>query len=379
MCGLLAGGCAVIGDIREESKVNVEKHDKAMRTEEAPPEEFAWHRPSEAPFRLAGFAWFRQDGAYRRMPLEPQWPITEAVDKLANCTSGGQVQFRTDSRKLAVRVELAAAATMDHMPQTGAASFDCYIGPPGHQRYVKTSRFGWGGTSYTCPLFEFPEREMRNVTLNFPLYQGVKEVHVGLEPGAKIMAPPAYEDDRPIIVYGTSITQGGCAERPGIAYTNILSRKLNRPFINLGFSGSGRGEPEMARIIATIPNPGCFVLDYEANAAGKQLENTLDEFVTILREAHPEVPILVVSRIPWARDLISSTQMADRVHKRDFQRDLFEGRRVAGDENIRFLDGETLLPDDPNECTVDGVHATALGFWQMARAMEPVLRGLLGP
>jgi hypothetical protein len=288
------------------------------------------------------------------------------------------VQFRTDSRKLSVRVQLVAKATMDHMPQTGAAGFDCYIGPAGEQFYVKTTRFGWGGSEYTCPLFEFGEREMRNVTLNFPLYQGIKEVHVGLEPDATIEAPPPYVDDRPIIVYGTSITQGGCAERPGIAYTNILSRKLNRPFVNLGFSGSGRGEPEMARIIATIPDPACFVLDYEANAAGPQLEATLEDFVTILREAHPDVPILVVSRIPWARDLISHTQMKDRLHKRDFQRGVVEGRRAAGDANIYFLDGEMLLPDDPYECTVDGAHATALGFWQMARAMEPVLREILG-
>ena len=144
------------------------------------------------------------------------------------------------------------------------------------------------------------------------------------------------------------------------------------------FSGSGRGEPEVARTIATIPNPGCFVLDYEANAAGPQLEATLDEFITILREAHPDVPILVVSRIPWARDLISPSQMKDRVHKRDFQRDLVERRRAAGDENLHFLDGAELLPEDPTECTVDGAHATDLGFWQMARALEPVLRGILG-
>jgi hypothetical protein len=376
--GLMACGCSILTRVPEESRMGAEKHDKAMRTTETEGDGLAWHLPSEAPFRLAGFAWFEKDGVYRRMPVDPQWPLSEAVDNLANCTSGGQVQFRTNSRKVSVRVQLAAKSSMDHMPQTGAAGFDCYVGPPGQQRYVSTTRFGWGSDSYTCPMFDLPERRMRNVTLNFPLYQGVKDVQIGLEPDAKIEAPPAYADGRPIIVYGTSITQGGCASRPGMAYTNILSRHLNRPFINLGFSGSGRGEPEVARTIATIPNPGGFVLDYEANAAGGQLEATLDEFIKILREAHPDVPILVVSRIHWARDLISPTQAEDRERKRDFQRDLVERRRAGGDENLYFLDGGTLLPEDFEECTVDGAHPTDLGFWHIARRLEPVLCGLLG-
>jgi len=357
--------------------MNVQKHDKAMRPKETEGGDLAWRAPPEPPLRLAGFAWFAQDGLYRRMPVRPQWPLPEAVDNLANCTGGGQVQFRTDSRKVAVRVQLAAPASSDHMPQTGVAGFDCYVGPPGEQRYVSTTRFPWGADSYTCPMFELADRAMRNVTLNFPLYQGVKEVHVGLEPDATVEAPPPYEDGRPIVVYGTSITQGGCAARPGMAYTNILSRHLNRPFINLGFSGSGKGEPEVARTIATIPEAAAFVLDYEGNAGGGLLEQTIGEFIDILRERHPAAPILVVSKIRMAREFASPGGAADREAKRDFQRDLVEERRAAGDQNLHFLDGAQLLAEDFEECTVDGVHPTDLGFWQMARALEPVLRGIL--
>jgi hypothetical protein len=349
-----------------------------MRPNESEGEGLTWHAPSEPPFRLAGFAWFQHDRAYRRLPVRPKWPLPKAVDDLANCPSGGQVQFQTDSRKLAVKVQLAGPAGLDHMPQTGVAGFDCYVGRPKEQRYWSTTRFQFQAASYTCYLFDLPQRETRNVTLNFPLYQGVKEVLVGMEAGAQVQAPPPYYDNRPIVVYGTSITQGGCAARPGMAFTNILSRRLNRPFVNLGFSGSGRGEPEVARTIAEIPDPACLVLDYEGNAGGGLLEQTLGGFIDILREAHPETPILVVSRIRMAPDCFSLSGARDRDGKRGFQRRTVQGRRAAGDANIHFLDGARLLGGDFDECTVDGVHPTDLGFWRMAKGLEPVLKDILG-
>src|SRR5690606_22957788 len=105
--------------------------------------------------------------------------------------------------------------------------------------------------------------EMRMITLNFPLYQGVQEIEIGLSPDAQLIAPTPYIDDRKVIVYGTSITQGGCAARPGMSYTNILSRMINYEFINLGFSGNGQGEPELSHIISQIERPALLVLDYE--------------------------------------------------------------------------------------------------------------------
>ena len=338
----------------------------------------SWHVPTETPFRLAGFAWFEQDRLYRRLPLEPRWALPEGVDALANSTAGGQVQFQTDSPKLAVRVELAAPANMNHMPATGQCGFDCYIGPPKQQRYCNTTKYDHRQTSYECALFELATSDMRNVTLNFPLYQGVREVLVGLTPGVQVIAPPPYDDERPVVVYGTSITQGGCAARPGMAYTNILSRRLNRPFVNLGFSGSGRGEPEVARTMATIDDPACYVLDYEANASAEQrLEKTLDDFIDILRDAHPHTPILVVSRVRFAAESFASDAVHDRLKRRDFQQRTVEARRAAGDNRVFFHDGADLLGTDFDECTVDGAHPTDFGFWRMAQALAPVLETIL--
>lgn len=355
------------------------KDDRAVMANEEANNLLKWHAPTKEPFRLAGFAWFRHDRVYRRFPVKPQWPLPEPVDDLANRTAGGQIQFRTDSPKLFVRARLAAPANMNHMPATGQCGFDCYIGPPKQQRYCSTTKYDHTQTSYECMLFDLAPSEMRNVTLNFPLYQGMKEVLVGLTPNARIEAPPPYDDDRPVVVYGTSITQGGCAARPGMAYTNILSRRLNRPFINLGFSGSGKGEPEVARTMAEIPNPACFVLDYEANAwVDGILEKTLAEFIAILRAAHPRTPILVVSKIRYAGELFKEEMLQGRLVRRDFQRQMVEDLRGNGDDRILFFDGADMLGEDFDECTVDGAHPTDLGFRRMAQALEPVLEGILG-
>jgi len=339
--------------------------------------ELHWHLPYQEPFALAGFAWFAVDRRYRRLPRNPNYPLPPAVDMLANHTAGGQIRIQTDSSRLAVRVRLAGRSNMDHMPSTGQCGFDLYVGPPGAQRYLNTIRADCRrSTKYEYLLLQTPERAMRNFTLNFPLYQGVKEVSIGLDADAQLAPPPPYAQPGRIVTYGTSITHGGCASRPGCAYTNILSRRLNQEFINLGFSGSGCGEPELAHVMAEIADPACFILDYEANC--QDIHLTLPTFVEILRGAHAETPILVVSRIPFAGEVVHADMLQRRLRNRDFQQNLVETQRQQGDAHIYFTDGANLLGENADECTVDGVHPTDLGFMRMADALEPVLRGIVG-
>ena len=161
-----------------------------------------------------------------------------------------------------------------------------------------------------------------------------------------------------------------------MAYSNILSRRLNMEFVNLGFSGSGRGEPALAKAINQIADPRMIVLDYEANAGGTLME-TLPEFIAILREHDTEVPILVASKIHYAQDLYHPSRLAAQRKSAAAQKALVEKRRAAGDHNIFFLDGETLLGEHAHECTVDGTHPTGLGFLKMADGFEPVIRKIL--
>ena len=340
-------------------------------------EQVIWHHPARPPFRLSGFAWYQQDRVYRRLPVKPAEPLPQAVDALANNTSGGQVSFTTNSRMLKLNVELAGAAMFDHMAPTGVCGFDVYIGQPGRQHFGGVTRFNLSQSAYEAFLFQNLKPSWRTVTINFPLYQGVRKLRIGLEPSARIKAPPPFAHSHPVVIYGTSITQGGCASRPGMAYTSILSRRLNVELINLGFSGSGQAEPEVARMMASIPNPALLAVDCEANCSDAILRGRLPKFIGILRAAHPKTPILLISRIRFARDLMDPNHERQRKKRQVFQRQLVEQMRRKGDRHIHFIDGLTLLGADGEECTVDGVHATDLGFFRIAGVLEPVIRRLL--
>ena len=355
------------------------KYDENMRANERLENGVRWYSPLEEPFRVAGLAWFAEERKYRRLPTLPKGSIPEAVDYLADHPAGGQVRFRTDSGSVSVKVKLKGKADMVHMPATGQCGVDCYMGDFGDVKYVNTTKYDLALTEYELALYQNWPVSMRTITLYLPLYQGVEELWIGLDEQASVLPPPDYVSNKKVVVYGTSITQGGCASRPGMAYTNILSRNIPLEFINLGFSGSGKGEPEVAEVVSQIQDPACLVLDYEANCVSTELfRKTLPEFIRIYRSAHPVTPILVVSRIPYAHDLHDPVYIEAREERKAFQQALVKELRAKGDRHIFFFDGSTLLGGkDFFECTVDGVHPTDLGFLRMARGLEPTLKTLL--
>lgn len=370
-------GVILVAD--KKDNFDIKKIDRNMQYNQSGQSGQKWLSPMQHPFHIAGFAWIDTERVYRRLPQNPVYKITNEIDSLANCTAGGQIRFQTNSSRLSIKVTLSGVADMPHMPPTGQCGFDCYLGMPGESiKYCNTTKYNHKEAVYECLLFDLNEPGMQNVTLNFPLYQGVIEVLIGLDQHAEVLAPPEYRVDKRVIFYGTSITQGGCASRPGMAYTNIISRRINVECINLGFSGNGRGEPDMARIISGIDRPACFVLDYEANCVSKELfHRTLPEFIHILRSAHPDIPILVVSRISYAADITDRDILQTRIQLNEFQREIVHGLRAKGDNRIFFYDGTNLLGDNFDECTVDGVHPTDLGFMCMADKLTPVLEKIL--
>lgn len=337
-----------------------------------------WHKPDQPPFRLTGFPWFEQEKLFRRLPLNPPETLPKSVDWLANHTAGGQIAFQSNSRHVAVRVKLKGLSDMVHMAATGQCGFDLYIGQPSAMKFHAVTKFDRRFADYEILLFGGPDQVMRTFTLNFPLYEGVEALQIGLDPEAGIEAPPPYSILGRIVFYGTSITQGGCASRPGLAYTNILSRALNAEVVNLGFSGSGRGEPEVCRTFARIKEPRLFVLDYEANSDFEGLQKTLPENLRILRAQHRDVPILVVSGIPCSIEASCPKRWKEYGQRRDLQRLLVETGQKNGDPHLFFLDGSTLLGEDFGEGTVDGRHPNDIGFQRMAAGLEPVVRKILG-
>jgi hypothetical protein len=358
--------------------MKITRCDPSMATRPAPADGMVWYSPAEAPFRLAGFAWFEQEHLYRRLPRKPAPPLPASVDTLAWHTAGGQVAFKTASVRIAIKVRLHKASLFDHMTATGLKGFDLYRGKPGRMQYVATTRFKAQAMAYDATLWNGEQSTLDVCTLNFPLYAGVREVWIGLDKGARVLPPPPYVSADPVVIYGTSITQGGCANRPGMAFSNILSRRLNRPFINLGFSGSGKLEPEVGRHMADAStHPALLVIDADANCGPDLLKERLVPFIGLLRQSHPSVPLLVVSRPPFASDVFQRATHKKWVLARKIQEQAVRRLRKQGDRHIHFLDGSTLMPEAGCESTVDGVHATDLGFWQMAGVLEPVFKRLL--
>ena len=209
-----------------------QKLDQNMALKKADANGIVWFDLKEEPFQLVGFEWIEKDTVYRRLPVKPDWEIRDAVDQLANHTAGGQVRFRTDSRKILLKVELRERSGMYHMPATGQSGFDLYIKDKGIQRYLKTTRFPHDTIRYQVELFNVDEKQLRAFTLNFPLYNGVNSVQIGLEEEAVVKAPLPFTRSGKFVIYGTSITQGGCVTRPGMAYYNIPSRNLVVKFVS---------------------------------------------------------------------------------------------------------------------------------------------------
>ncbi len=357
--------------------IDIKKLDVAMGFANQSLDGMNWYSVDDKPFELTGLYWRRKGGVFRRLPIKTK--ISEGVDDLAWHTAGVMLRFKTDADEIRINASMWRNARMFHMAHVGSMGFDLYIGSAANKFYYASTRFNFQEDSYNVTIFKNEgEKKIREFTLHFPLYSGVEKFAIGLTEGAKVYSPAPWCDNRPIVVYGTSIQQGGCASRPGMCHTNILSRTLNRPFINLGFSGSAKGEPEMAETIAKIKNPAMIILDYDANAGVDGLRKTLTKFIDIIRAKHPTTPILLVSRLmqsyEFHRDSYYIQERFDltSIHLAELQR-----RRKAGDKNIHFLDGTTLFGADPSECTVDGCHATDLGFYQIAKHMAPVIENIL--
>lgn len=334
--------------------------------------DISWHQFAEAPFKVSGLAWFSQDKSLCRMPLTSLEKLPAAVKGLSEDPAGGQIRFQTDSPFLSVKASLNGRANMAHMPATGQYGVDCYWGKEGEPlKFIGVTKYDISKDGYECAFFKGRSGEMRNVVLNLPLYGGLKDLQIGLAPGAKILPPPPYAIAAPVVIYGTSITQGACASRPGTCFTNILSRRLNVEFINLGFSGNGRGQPEVVEVIAQIKPAAMFIIDYVANWT--QPEKTFPEMVKTIRASHPDTPILVLSQIPFDDP---NSRGGSRFAVDFLSRQVAEFKK-AGDNNIHFYDMDGALKDSFEDCTVDGVHPNDLGHYKMADALCPVVKEIL--
>jgi hypothetical protein len=321
---------------------------------------------------------------FDRLPSGAKGVVRDAVWNLSHDSAGLCVRFVTDATAIHGRWTLTKAnLAMNHMPATGVSGLDLYVKADdagrGTWRWIGVGRPS--AKANTAELVAgLPGGTLREYTLYLPLYNGVLSVEVGLPVGAKLYraAPRPAGRDKPIVFYGTSITQGGCASRPGMAHTAILGRRLDRPVINLGFSGNGQLDPEIATLLAEL-DPAVYVIDCLPNMGGDAAKITerATHLVKTIRAKRPATPILLVEDRTRAEAFLKPDFRRRNEAGRAALRGVYESLVAAGDAHLAYLPGDTLLAPD-GEGTVDGSHPTDLGFVQHADAFQPVLEQLLG-
>ena len=335
-----------------------------------------WIQLPNSQMQVSGLPWYGENGGeLYRLPLKLKDTFRVPVWQLAQSPSGGRIRFRTNSSTLAIRLEYPKPPNMSNMHAFGQTGVDLYI----DGRYRNTAIAAANskpGLVQEHVFYKDQPRAEHDVTLYLPLYMPVKVLGIGVDEAAAIQPPHPFALSKPIVFYGTSITQGGCASRSGMSYQAILGRMLDIDFVNLGFSGNGKGEPEMARAVADI-DASCFVLDFaQNNPTVESLKQVYAPFVETIRSKHPETPMLVITPIYSARESWSADTRLEEM--RILIREVAGRRIAAGDRKLEILEGTDLIGPSRENGLVDGTHPNDLGFEWMAEGLALRISKLLG-
>lgn len=325
-------------------------------------------------FGIEGQGWTETKSPFDRLPAKAEGVVRPAVWNLSRNSAGLCVRFKTNASTLSARWELTSGRLgLPHMAASGASGLDLY---------VKTDDGQWRWAATGMPkakknsvklITGIPEKE-RDYLLYFPLYNSVTKVELGFPAGSTVAKAQPWSR-KPIVFYGTSITHGACASRPGMVHTAILGRRLGYPVINLGFSGNGTMDPEIGELMAEL-DAAVYVIDCLPNMQSKQIEQRIEPLVKQLRAARPETPILLVEDRTYANAFLYPAKQKRHAASRRALREGYERLSAAGINGLHYLPGEHLLGADGDD-TVDSSHPTDLGFFRQANAFEEVLRPLL--
>ena len=341
-------------------------------------EDIVFYNVRRDPLKIYGLYSPKTEGPFLRLPADVAEATSPGVESLNKNTAGGRVRFSTDSKYIAIKCVMASPRHMVHMPMSGSTGFDIYRDTDSGSYFVggfiPSATFNGGEFESIVELYDCDG--VRSYTINFPTYSGFEELYIGLEESAFVGSGASYAYDKPIVYYGSSITQGGCSSRPGTCYEAIISRKLNVDHVNLGFSGSGKGEPAMIEYISTL-DPLIFVCDYDHNAPNAEhLESTHWNLYESFRAAHPTTPYVMITKPDFTKGHRLST---DEMKRRAVIHGNFMKGIEKGDKNLHFIDGESFFSGyaDGADCTVDGCHPTDLGFFLMAERIGATIKNIL--
>ena len=315
-----------------------------------------------------------KESPYDRLPISYKEKVREPVWDLSKASAGITVRFHSNSTSINLKWTVLNDLDMPHMAATGIKGIDLYTKYNNKWRYVTTAGALVGLKTYqnkSIPADSINEYELiknmspdfREYKLFLPLYDGVTKLEIGIDNNALInKASP--NPVKPIVFYGTSITQGGCASRPGMAHTNIISRKLDVDCINYGFSGNGRMEMPIVELISDI-DASFYVIECLQNMDSEQVRERVRPLVDIIRTKHPLTPIVLVENMMYTTAFLDQTIETTLIQENEALKNEFDKIIKRGTPNIFYIkDNKDFLSD--NEGTVDGVHLTDLGFLRYA-------------
>ena len=332
-------------------------------------DDIKFYNVKEAPFKIYGMYQKEVGKPFSRMDLDVSKKVSDGVFQTASCTAGGRIRFKTSSPYVAVRLRFdGETARWPQMSGAATNGLDLYENVDGYEEFRGLFIPPLDKRDNYEQIIEFSNDGMHDLTLNMPIYGKIDELYIGIKEDACLLEGRSYKNELPIVFYGSSITQGGCMSRPGMNYENILSRKYNIDFLNLGFAGNAKGEEEIAKYIANL-KMSMFVYDYDFNAPDKEyLEKTHEKMFKIIREKNQNLPIIIMSGV-------SGKDYNNRVLRRDVIKKTYDNAVSSGDKNVYFIDGLNVFKKYGygwGEPTLEGVHPTDLGFSLIAKAIGEV-------
>lgn len=336
--------------------------------------DFVWFDASQWPVENKG--WTDVDRYYARFPSRAKGQVTDAVWSLSQHSAGEVVRFRTNATEIRVRYKLySSGLSMAHMPATGVSGFDLYA------RDDASGRWQW--VAVTKPSQQEAqetwvsgmESKTRDFLVYLPLYNGVDSLQIGVHNSFEFKAT-SPRPEKPIVYYGTSIAHGGCASRPGNAYTAMLSRRIDLPVVNLGFSGSAKMEIAIAELMGEL-DAEVYVVDALPNMYPELVAERAVPFIKKLREARPNTPILLVEDRAMSNSWILPGQQDFHRRNRAELKKAFD-ELSPNDPNLYYMSAENILGENIDfDGTVDASHPNDLGMYRQTDALEAALKPIL--
>ena len=333
--------------------------------------QMVYHDASQFP--LLGKAVQRTEMRYNRLPDSLKNISRSPLWNLSKNSAGMAIRFRSNSTRIAVKWENIFNNHMNHMTDVGTKGLDLYCWESNEQwRFVNSAR-PTGKMNQAIIISNMQPKE-KEYMLYLPLYDGLVSLSIGVDSSATINQPlidyPVRK--KPVVFYGTSILQGGCASRPGMAHTNIISRRLNRECINLGFSGNALLDLEVAKVISEV-DASVFVLDFVPNASVEQMKERMETFYRIIRSKHPDTPVIFIEDPNFTHTLYDERIAKEVQRKNDTLKEIFNRLKKENEKNIIFISSKNMLGED-GEATIDGIHFTDLGMMRYADLVCPIIK-----